>query len=210
MALTTVADYKVHAKISGSGEDTRLAAILAAAEAWLIDRVGREFVQATYTHTFDGNGGESLQLREYPVTSITSVTEKFPGGSTAVLDSETYRLKAKSGLLYRTFTGRSRFPRQTAASWLTDTDGGNGFGNAYLWNQGYQNYTVVYVAGYATIPDNLKYTIYRIIDWFYKSAGEDPTMLSESIGAYSYTRAPATESMPPDVALLVRGWESTP
>lgn len=209
MALTTVADYKVHAKISGSGEDTRLAAILAAAEAWLCRRTGRTFVQASYTTILDGNGGETLLLPERPVASITSVTEKFPDGTTDVLDSDTYRFEA-NGLLRRTFVGRSRFVRSTAATWRADVDDGRGFGNPYVWTEGYQNFTVVYSGGFATIPDDLKYTVYRLIDWFYKSAGEDPTMLSESIGSYSYTRAPATESMPPDIALLVRGWEGAP
>lgn len=209
MALTTVADYKVHAKISGSGEDTRLAAILAAAESWLTRRTGRAFVQASYTTVLDGNGWETLLLPERPVTAITSVTEKFADGSTAVLDSDTYRFGA-NGLLRRTFVGRSRFARQSAASWRADVDEGGGFRNPYVWTEGYQNFSVVYTGGFATIPDDLKYTVYRLIDWFYKSAGEDPTMLSESIGAYSYTRAPATESMPPDIALFVRAWEGAP
>lgn len=210
MALTTVAEYKVHAKISGTGEDARLAAMLDWAESWFTDRVGRSFVEGTYTQTFDGNGGETLLLPERPVASITSVTEKFADGSTAVLDASTYRFESKTGLLRRTFTGRSRFQRFSAATWRNDGEQGQGFSNGYVWTEGYQNFTVVYVGGFATIPGNLKGTVWKIIDWFYKSAGEDPTMLSESIGAYSYTRAPATESMPPDVEILVRAWEGAP
>lgn len=208
MALTTTSEYKTYAGVSGSTNDARYATLISAAEAYIKRYTGRSFESATFTHTFDGSGGESLQLREWPVTSITSVTQIYDDGTTQVLDASTYRFDGttNNGILYRVFTGRGRFGAYNAAQFGRWEPGPfQRFGNGYVWDMGYQNYRVVYVAGYTTIPDELKLLVWKIVDVWFAGAGQDASLQSESIGSYSYTRA--KEPFPPEIQLMLDGWK---
>jgi len=205
VALTTLSEYKTYAGITTTATDTRLTTLVSAADAFVKRYCGRSFESGPYTQVYNGTGDESLQLTEYPVTSITSVTQKFTDGTTSVLDSDTYRFESVTGLLYRTFTGRGRYVRQDSTSWRNDTEPAQRFGNAYIWSKGYQNYTIVYVGGYATIPDDLKLLVWKIVDWWFAGSGEDSSKQSESIGAYSYTKS--TDKIPPEIRVMLDMWK---
>lgn len=54
---------------------------------------------------------------------------------------------------------------------------------------GYQSVRVQYRGGYADIPDDLQQAVCELIQNTLASAGANPLMQSETLGAYSYTRA---------------------
>ncbi len=57
----------------------------------------------------------------------------------------------------------------------------------------YQSTLVRYTAGYATVPDDLKQACCEVASVLFQSRKADRSILSESLGDYSYTRAGASE-----------------
>jgi phage gp36-like protein len=57
----------------------------------------------------------------------------------------------------------------------------------------YQSVFVRYTAGYATVPDDMKQACCEVASMLYQSRKADRSILSESLGDYSYTRAGASE-----------------
>lgn len=202
MALTTVSAYKTYAGISGSGEDTLLGVLLGIAENQVRRACGRNldtgFEKATRTETYDGTGGTTIQLREWPIVSITSVTEIDDAGGETVLDDSEYRVNSLNGVLFRVGAQFARFPVDAwGRPYVSD------FGPAPCWADGFQNIEVVYSGGHdvsgGEVPEDLVGAIFRLIDIAYAQRRQDPSKQSESIGAYSYTMKAAAET---DAAFL--------
>ena len=58
-----------------------------------------------------------------------------------------------------------------------------------VWPRGRRNIRVVYTAGYATVPEDVQLAAAELAKEVYGKAQRDPTLLSETIGSYSYTQA---------------------
>lgn len=194
MALTTVSAYKTYAGISGIGEDTRLAVYLAAASASIRYICGRSlsngFESASRTEVIDGQGTGTLQLKEWPVSSITSVSEIDNSGSSTALASTEYRVDSNTGILYKIGAEGGRF----GYSLGLPTPYTPQFGTYPAFPKGIQNISVVYTGGYSSIPSNLEMAVFRVMDLLRASAGADPTKQSESLGAYTYTARSAADT----------------
>lgn len=191
MALGSVANYKTYAGITGSGYDTVLTALLAEAEAILRRACGRNmtdgFESASRTEYYDGTGSESFSLVEWPVTSITSIAYLADDGTESTVTSAAYRLDGGRGFVYMLGAQRGRFVG--AVPYTAQP----GFSVNPRWEPGYQNIKVVYTGGYSTIPKDIEYAVYRLIDVAFASRGSAGNIQSESIGAYSRTMADAAE-----------------
>lgn len=72
--LTTLRRVRDYLGLATHDADNKLAALITASSAWVLTQLGRPVLSATYTETRDGDGGSSLILRRWPVTSVTSVT----------------------------------------------------------------------------------------------------------------------------------------
>jgi hypothetical protein len=127
-ALTTVARFKVFANITVVTYDTILEQIINMVTETIERYTGRRFKQTAYTGTkLDSDGGESLHLPQYPV-STTAVFTLYERDTTeneddwSTVDSEDYYIDYVSGLVYMA-----------------------GQGN---WGRGRQLYKVDYTAGY--------------------------------------------------------------
>lgn len=187
-SLISLTNYKVHAGISGTAEDTLLQMMLDAASMAIRRACNRNettgFENGTFTEKYDGTGIETIQLREWPVTSITSVTELFDDASTETIASTEYRANLRNGLLFMIGARTGRFVHDEYGNPTYAA-----FDTVPCWNAGFQNYTIVYVANGATIPADLQDACARITDLLYADRKSNPQMQSESLGAYSYTRA---------------------
>ena len=139
------------------------------------------FESTSRTERYDGNDEQTIQLIEWPVTSITSVTLYTAGGDTEVLDADTYRVNGDSGVLSRIDPKMGRFP-VTAFGTVNAT-----FSVQPWFDQGFDNVEVVYTGGYATIPADIKMACYRLTDLAYAARGRNMGIQSESLGGYSYT-----------------------
>lgn len=191
--LASTAEYKTWRGITGTSQDTLIATLLGMSSAYIRRMCGRNlttgFESATRTETYSGMDETTIQLVEWPITSVTSVTQLFAGGSTQAIDSTTYRFNADTGLLARIDAVRGRF-----ASF--GTDGSNVAGTwrpEPMYAEGFYNYSVVYVGGYSTIPDDLKQATCQMTDILYATRGRDPSLKSESLGQYSWTAADAAQ-----------------
>src|ERR1043166_3681845 len=76
MALSTVANIKLFLGIPSTNvtEDARLGYLLTLATAAITEYLGRNIESTTYTEYISGNGMRLLELRQRPVTAVTSVT----------------------------------------------------------------------------------------------------------------------------------------
>ena len=187
-SLALLSVYKTWLGIASTTYDTALQLVLDSASAEIRRWCGRDettgFATATRTEYYDGNDEVTIQLREFPITSITSVSVRYAGGSTDTLDSTSYRVENTTGLLARIDATRGRF-----VSMRSDLQVPSGtFLPEPRFPQGFGNITVVYVGGYSTIPSDLQMACMRMSDIMWSARGRDPTLTSEKIGDYSYTR----------------------
>lgn len=190
--IVSASEYKTYAGITGSGDDTVIGVLIDIACAQIRRYCNRNMTTGfdaavTYTEKYDGTGYKSIQLKEWPITSITSVAEIDDAGTSTTLDATEYRPNLATGELVRLGAVTGRFATD---SWGEVSAPGWGWQPSFV--EGTQNYTVVYVsAGIAT--DDLKYAVYQLIDWMYAERRRNPAMQSESLGAYSYTRMSMSE-----------------
>jgi hypothetical protein len=140
MAIATAANVRDYIRaLTGTGEDTLLDSLILR-----FDRIGSSycgfptasnlstFENNTYTHYFDGDGSDRLQLRVVPANTITSVhvdvDRKYDSDS--LVAASDYELFTDEGLLLL----------------KTESDQGS-------FSTGYRSVKVVYTAGFTTIPD---------------------------------------------------------
>lgn len=198
MAITTASEYRTNwATGVPSSDDTRTTAIISAVSR-LAERIcGRtltasgatSFESGTYTETFSGEGHESIQLSNTPITSITSVTQTAGDGSTLYTYASTeYKVSLTSGEIQLSPVSRGRFNVDDFG--IAEGDPITSVtGTSPVFPQQFRNITVVYVGGYSTIPDDLKMAIWRLVDLFRAQAGKDALVQAESIGERSVTYA---------------------
>jgi hypothetical protein len=184
-ALTTTARYKTWAGIVGSAQDTVLGYILDGVSAevrrWCDRNLTNGFESVSRTERYDGTGEQTINLVEWPVTTVTSVTVYTADGTAEVLDSSTYRVNGDSGVLSRIDPVRARYP-VTAFGSVDAT-----FSTQPWFPEGFDNVQVVYTGGYATTPADLEMNVWRLMDLAYSARGRNFGLQSESLGQYSYT-----------------------
>lgn len=139
-ALVTLDDVKDYLNETNSDDDAELTDVILRASTILLNHPLYRLAAAVTSYTQDWTaGGEVILLDHLPVVAITSVTE-YSGGVGTVLAAEPistasftdygYRLDQNAGILTRLSGG---YPT--------------------CW---YGNVRVVYTAGYATVPDDVR------------------------------------------------------
>ena len=184
--LFTITEYKSYAGITGTGDDSVLTTLAAVVSAMVRQKCDRNrtngFNSAARTETYSGTADTAIQLKEWPVTTLTSVSEVSDDGSTNALTSTDYRLDTETGILRLLGVRLGRFNRNEwgdiNSTWKPSPN----------FKEGVLNYSVVYTGGYSSIPDDLKLACYKVVDALFAQRRRDPTLEAESIGAYSYKR----------------------
>jgi hypothetical protein len=185
--ITTLSNYKAWSGLRGTGYDASLTAIIGQAEAKVRRHAGRSLTDgyelASRVEFYDGAGVEVIQLREYPVTTITSVETRDQSGSYTTRAATDYRVNLDTGQLYLLGSGWGR-------NTFDYTGGGANlaFGVQPNWGGDPQNVRVTYTAGYTTIPADIVLAVFLLTDYLFANAGGDMTATSESIGIYSKGR----------------------
>ena len=72
-ALTSTANFKSYAKITGTGDDTLIGYLISRATAAIENYCDRVLRSASYRELYDGDGTDELYLKQYPVTVISSL-----------------------------------------------------------------------------------------------------------------------------------------
>lgn len=184
------------------------ATLVAAAQEAILAYIGRPVASAERTEYYSGIAGSPyIRLNVWPVISVahvyndpnlnygenTSITD--PAELTLGLDYVIVRESVaggKAGLLEYIMGG-------TGPGALTSPPGPSYFARgmttaaraaSFSWPVGQGNIKVVYTAGYATIPEDLKIAEAYQAQWMKRigrNAGQN--LVSESWGQYSYTQA---------------------
>lgn len=92
--IVTLADAKTHLGLTQSDKDARVRAFVLTASDVVENYTGRKFRRTTVAAELHSGGKAALLLHEFPVTSVTTVTES----GTAVT---TYAADLEAGVLYR-------------------------------------------------------------------------------------------------------------
>lgn len=186
MPILSTADFKTLRGISATTWDAQLNVIIPHAQSLVENYCGRAFDSATYTsEKYDGSGSEILILRQFPVTTLTSVSI-----SGVAVASTSYTLDAANGIVKFEPSGRGRVV--VDPDWLTvqTTDY---IGPFPCWPEGHQNISVTYTAGYTsgTMPGGLKLAFAEFVDMALakNTLGVGSSQYkSEKLGDYQYDR----------------------
>ncbi|MEY2668861.1 MAG: hypothetical protein RJA59_1499 [Pseudomonadota bacterium] len=138
--LTTVEDLKAYLSITHSNADLDLWSAIVAASKWFESQTGRAISATTYTETQSGCGGQVIIPTYSPLVSVTSVT----------MNGEAATLSTGYGVTgYYQAGNVIRFRSQTVPS-------------------GEGNISVVYRAGYETIPDDVRAAVTEVAAVMYR------------------------------------------
>lgn len=151
--LITLADYKEAEGIVSPKEDLKINALIPAVSQLVKTYCGNslvDFYSSNKTETFNINWSTyAVQLTETPVNSIVSVKER------SSYDAAYETLTTTDHEYYFDYNTDSIFR----------TNGGGGY-NA--WPKGPAAVEVVYKAGYASCPDDLKLAVIDLITYYLK------------------------------------------
>lgn len=175
-SLLTIAELRAAVGIDDASQDARLTAIGNRAAALICSACGVATAPPTpptlraevLTETWRAVCAGRLMLSRWPVSSITSIVVD---GVTLGVDE--YEFEAGAGHVFR-LSGVYRI------DWSGDL------------------VTVVYTAGYATVPDDLKLAAERVVLDIYASSARDPNLRSvqvDGIGTETYWVAPQSDPM---------------
>ena len=193
-ALFTSAALKVYLDISGSSNDTALAALVPRVSGMVSSWCGRRFTQTTYTNErYDGTGARNLWLNAWPITSpltslyhddgyvfATALTEVV--GATTSGDYIVHREGTEAGL------GRIVLLAGT-------------------WGTAPMSIKVTYQGGYATIPDEVQMACFRCAAHiWYVNLKKLHAVSAESIQAGGGSLTVVEHKMPPDVQEMLIRW----
>jgi hypothetical protein len=189
VAIITLAQYKSWAGISGTSDDTRLQELLDSAHAELRRYCGRSlsngFESATRTEDYNTPGAQ-LVLREWPVTSITSITPlNTDNTSGTAFDSTSYSTDLASGVVTLNGAQNGRF--------ISDRSVDPAMLSNWGWLPRFDRVRVVYVSD--SPAADIRMALYRMVDTMYASVQRGSDIKSESIGQYSVTYASAADAL---------------
>lgn len=168
-SLISLDTLKEALEITGNEDDSLLRALINRATDIIESYCnGRRFISTAYTNEeYDGKGSDYLNLKHYPVTTLTSIDRRigdFANPSWGALSNSFYKLI---------------------------DDGERGPGQVYYsgkFVRGVRNYRVTYTAGFATIPNDLQQACITLVA-FLKNQTKATGMKSETLGRYSYTKS---------------------
>ena len=189
-ALVSLADVKTRLNIAQATTtfDDQLTALIAQVSALVISHVKSPITQATYTDYLDGTDSPWLVLPRRWVQSVTSVSIDRNGnyGTTAgsfptlLTSGVDYAWRPSTSLIWRVngVWGRYRMRlRDDLAVRPVGPLPGSG------------NIKVIYVAGFAVVPDDLQLAVIDTIALARAGAGRGGFLQSESYDGYSYSLA---------------------
>lgn len=142
--LTTIAAVKVLTG-AATADDAITQTLITKASFYANDYTGRILAQQTFTEIYDGDGSDILFLKNYPITSVTTVHQD----SDRVFGSDTL---------------------VAATDYLTYEDNRKLVGTGTRWFRDVQTIKVVYVAGFeiGSIPEDLVNAVTMLVDFWGK------------------------------------------
>lgn len=163
----------------------------------------RTFATATFTEKYDGDGTPFLQLLNYPVTSVTSISWVSDTGTLTAYPTNTYRYEGTTGRVQlnnavQAYGGGASGPPGYAGFYGDYGAYGTpaytrGWINAFP--EGFQNVQVVYVGGYSTIPADLSRVATEMVVDLYLNRRTNPRAGGESVAPVSVSFMPMSDQI---------------
>jgi hypothetical protein len=178
MAFITLEQYKNYAEIKSTEGDRKIEGLITRVEEIIKNYCGIKFVSATYTEDLNADG-YYVFLTQMPVTSVTSVQYYDIDGTLQTIASTEYRIYAEESVLE-----------------LTDTAVALIATSKYINKQ----VRVVYVAGYSTIPDDIKQVTMDLVKYYDK--GEYTPLSSNNVRTIDYDVMESV-SLPPHIRRIL-------
>ena len=212
MAIITTTQYKTFAGIGDASQDTILDVVIPAVQDRLERSCGRLFDTGSRSEIFDGDGSAGIILKHVPVTAMTSVVLTADDGTTTTYSSATSPTFAET-FRYDSVTGRLQWIGAETGRLVTDEWGSliaETWGTSPRFRRKFQNVTVSYTGGYTSMPEDLQLLMYELVGAAMQrrgsGTGQDPTLLSESVGSYTYTLRAIDEAIKA-YADAIRPWK---
>jgi uncharacterized phiE125 gp8 family phage protein len=185
---TTLARVKRHLNLDADNTDLddKINDLIPAASLALEHHIGHPLHEATYTEYYDGDRTNEIILDHYPVSAITSINDDL----TRVFD-------AASLLLPANYVYDANGQRNIGSVRLFQ-------GTATFFQRGIQNVKVVYVAGYATLPEDAEMAAVHLVAWLLSRSGSEG-MSAATLGAKSESYEP--DSIPPYIKRMVAAYK---
>lgn len=196
--LCTVAEVKSVLGISATIYDTVIATSIAFAEKYMANMCDRRddstgmvstgptWLASTHTENRPGALQETITLRYWPVTTITSVSIVGGVSSSVALSSSSYRIDQNARTLR--FLGR----RQTAwDAGMMPTDSPYAV-EPIDTNRAYPYTSIVYTGGFTagSVPADLNMAAIELARQIFQRRQRDTTLSGETLGNYSWTGNP--------------------
>lgn len=176
MTLITLAQVKEMRGIGTTTDDTLLTNIITRVDKAVKEICKRDFEATTYTEKRNGNGLSILFTNQYPINSITSLTQIDK-------DSVVTYTWASTDYIYESGQGLIQLRNGT-------------------FPQGLQNIKVVYNAGFSTIPVDLQQACIEYAGWIFENrAKERVGIISRMMSDGSTLRY--TQYLPIEVSLVL-------
>lgn len=203
MALITYAQYTALYAVPSVFTQAMVEEVIDRVSDALNDALGRNYEAATYTDVMDGDGSETLLVRNPPIRTLTSIAVTSGTSTTTYTSSSS---PALSDLFRWTGStsgrGEIRYADAVRGRFGVDDFGlqvSPQFGVYPCFPEGFQNITVVYDGGYTTIPDRVLRLVSILVSHELKRIGTDRSgrdlrLVAEGLGNYSYTLSPAQEA----------------
>lgn len=143
----------------------------------------RTFLSTTYTNQLmDGTGARAIILPNFPLVSISAIGIRNNDNVWSAIDPTNVEFETD-------------VTRSDGEVWFAP-----GITDLYTWfPQGERNIRMTYVAGFATIPEDVQMGAALWIAHAFQSSRRDQTKQSEQIGKYGYTNvSPSTSAFHPE------------
>lgn len=147
LSLVTKAEYKAYMNLTTPNEDAKIDAIIPKVSALVKSICRRDFIDWVNTEKEEYHeGGSSIIVpEEYPIISITSLEYSADAG------------KTYTTLVEYTDYAQSKKSHDIVSMWF------DGFPAAT------NGYKLVYTAGFATLPEDLKLAVFDLITYYIKN-----------------------------------------
>lgn len=157
--LSTLASCKEHLGISATTFDAVIGTLLSRASDWIEAYCDRTFASTAYTEDYDGDGSDTLIVRNPPIVSVTSLHDDQARDFTSatLIDADDYYVDTAKGMV-KLISGRFSFGRG--------------------------NVRAAYTGGFATVPKAVALAAVELTAFWFnrrKSSGR----ASESLGGLS-------------------------
>lgn len=143
----TTAEAKTHMRIDHDGDDAYIAGLIAGARDFLQSVCGKTFFTTTYTLKLDRFPTDDyIDMPMPPLATVTSISYEDTAGDTQTFSSASYTVD--------TYPEPGRIYVDRSVGWPSVYDQRNAV-------------TIVYTAGYATVPDNIKQAVLLLTaEWY--------------------------------------------